>query len=252
MLFPSIKPSPVRRTEEQWQAAISLNRAAALVHSLDGAIQTMYGRYFWPLQPDHPGNDFDIETIAASHSRILRWGGHARLRYTLAQHCVHVADIVQLNRKKLVPGWAWDNKDISAGSPALLGLLHDAPEGYGFCDLTRPVKYSFEGYKEGEDQLMEKIIEVFDVPVDMAIREAVRRVDNMMIFLERDEFVGTPVVPYTNECDHPNITIHDVVPEFYVWPADYAEERFIEKYAEIKAGNGNIIPQEYANRGHLL
>ena len=244
--------SSVRRTDSQWRAAINRNKAVAQASSLNGAIQIMRGRYFWPLQPNHPGNDFDIETIAASHARILRWGGQARERYTLAQHCVHVADIVQLNRKKLVPGWDWDNPDVSAGSPALLGLLHDSPEGYGFCDLTRPVEYSFDGYKEGEDQLMDKIIEEFSIPIDMAIREAVRRVDNMMIFLERDEFVGKPVVPYTNEQDHPRITIHDVVPDFYIWPAHEAEERFLERYAEIVTHAGNKIPREYLRRNYLL
>lgn len=249
MLHPTLeRPAAVCRSDLEWHIAIERNRHQSANSSLNGAIQIYKGRYFWPMEPDHPGNDFDIETIAHGQANILRWGGQAMRPYTLAQHSVHVADIVQLNRHRLVPGWDWANSP----SPALYGLLHDAPENYGFCDLSRPVKYSFDGYKEGEDALMEEIIRQFRVPMNMAIREAVRRVDNMMVFLERDEIMGPPVVPYTNEADHPRITIHDVVPDFYVWSQDEAEYRFLQRFAAITSTGGNYEPLEYLNRGYRL
>lgn len=247
------KPS-VCLSADQWQSMINRNRAVSKVSSLEGAIQIYKGRYFWPLMPKHPGNQIDIETIAHTLAVMPRWGGQTAdkdgnpLRYSVAQHSVHVADICVLNRRKLVPQWDWDN----AGSPALLGLLHDAPEGYGFADLVRPVKYSVKGYKEGEDALMEHIILELDVPVDQAIRECVRRVDNMMVFLERDELMGPPVVPYSNEKDRPHCSIHDLVPEFRVWSAEEAKDRFLRRYQTIIDTNGEYEPLEYTNRGYRL
>lgn len=238
----------------QWQSLINRNQAVAKVSDLGGAIQIYRGRYFWPLQPKHPGNHIDIETIAHTLASIPRWGGQTAdkngdpLQYSVAQHSVHVADICALNRQKLVPKWDWS----LSGSPALLGLLHDSPEGYGFCDLTRPVKYSFDGYKEGENVLMDHIIDVMNVPVDQAIRECVRRVDDLMIFLERDELMGPPVVPYSNEFDHPHLSIHDLVPEFRVWSAKEAKLRFLERYQTIIETDGFYEPLEYLNRGYRL
>lgn len=244
----------VRRTEPEWRSAINRNRAVAKATGIDGAIQIYKGRYCWPLEPFHPGNDFDIETIAHALAVMPRWGGQTSredgspLRYSVAQHSVHVADIAQLNREALVPKWDWS----LSPSPALFGLIHDAPEGFGIADLVRPVKYKVPGYKELDNGLLNAICAKHNVPVDAAIAEAVRRVDNMMVFLERDELVGKPVIPYMNEQDHPRIAIRDVVPEFYVWSAEEAKERFIDKFAEIKAGDGNQVPLEYLNRGHRL
>lgn len=253
MLHPTLVPVAIRSAEE-WKRAIETNRETSARSSLDGAIQIFKGRYFWPLQPDHPGNDIDIETIAHTLAVMPRWGGQTAdkdgnpIRYSVAQHSVHVADIAALNRRRLVPKWNWDNSP----SPALYGQVHDAPEGYGFADLVRPVKYEVVGYKEKEEALMDRINDVLDVPMNMAIRECVRRVDNMMVFLERDELMGQPVVPYQNEQDHPRITIHDVVPDFYVWSAEEAKQRFLKRYIQIVGSNGNYEPLEYLGRGYRL
>lgn len=243
-----------RRTEDQWQSAIIRNRAVAAISDLGGAIQIYKGRYFWPMVPDHPANDFDIETVAHALATMPRWGGQTAdkngnpLRYSVAQHSVHVADISSLNREKIVPDWDWSDRR----SPAAYGQTHDAPEGYGFADLVRPVKYSFDGYKEGENRLMDKFITEFDIPMNDGIAECVRTIDNMMIFLERDELVGQPVVPYSNEKDHPGITIHDVVPDFYVWDALEAKERFLQRWQQIKDTEGNYVPTEYRGGGYHL
>ncbi len=258
MLHPTLAKPAVCRTEDQWRSAINRNRAIAAVSDLGGAIQIYKGRYFWPMQPNHPGNDIDIETIAHALAVMPRWGGQTALigssedgdplRYSVAQHSVHVADICVLNRRKLLPGWDWDKMP----SPAALALLHDAPEGYGFADLVRPVKYSVEGYKENENALMHQIAIDLDVPVNLGISQVVKMVDDMMVFLERDEMMGPPVVPYTNEASHPGITIHDVVPDFYVWSAKEAKDKFLRRWEMIQANDGEYEPLEYANRGYRL
>lgn len=235
------QPRSFRRTESEWRSAIERNRAVTKVSDLAGAIQIYKGRYFWPLCPSHPANDFDIETVAHALATVPRWGGQTAwpdgtpLRYSVAQHSVHVAQIAQRKHRDIVPGWNWDESP----SPALLALMHDAPEGYGFADLVRPVKYCFEGYREAEDRLMNEIIYRFKIPTNTGINECVRRIDNMMVFLERDKLVGQPVVPYSNEMDHPHVTIDQVIPYFEVWSPEYAKEKFLQTYEEIMNGTFN-------------
>lgn len=241
------------RTPVEWATALRRHASVVSVSDLNGAVQITRGRYFWPLEPTHPANDYDIEFIAHVLSGDRRWGGVAvdangdPSDYSVAQHLVHVADIVNLNRRKLVPGWDWDNNP----APTLYGLMHDATEAY-LRDFPRPVKYLMKEYTPAENALMDEIVHQFHIPLDFAIREAVRRVDNMMIFLERDVLVGQPCVPYSNECDHPRISIHDVVPEFHVWDAKTAKRNFLDKFEEVVAHDGNRIPLNYLNRGYTL
>lgn len=130
-------------------------------------------------------------------------------------------------------------------SPALLALRHDDPESYGFCDLTRPVKHNVIGYRDAENNLMEHLITIAGIPSDPEIRHLVKLVDDMMIFLERDELMGKPVVPYSHESTHPRFTIHDIVPNFRVWSPLEAKRRYLERHALIIETNGEYLPNEY-------
>ena len=241
------------RTPDQWRSALARHHAVAKISSLEGVNQITHGRYFWPLEPDHPGNDFDIEFIAHVLAGERRWAGVTMdingdpSDYSVAQHCVHLADIVNLNRATLLSDVDWSGEV----APTLYGLLHDASEAY-LRDVPRPIKAKLGDYYAVEAALMRKIISVFKVPMSAAVQNAVRKVDDMMIFLERDALVGKPCVPYTNENDHPGISIHSVVPEFYVWDAKTAKRKFLEKFEEITTTGGNHIPLNYLNRGYLL
>jgi hypothetical protein len=241
------------RTPEQWERAIAHNRALTAGYDLSGAIQITKGRYFWPLEPQHPANDVDIEFIAHILAGERRWGGIIEdaygnpCDYSVAQHCVHVADIVNLNRDVLIPevNWAWH------ASPAMYGLMHDASEAY-LKDFPRPVKVLMNQYYPAEELLMERILSEFDVPVGPEVRAVVRMVDNMMIFMERDKLIGQPVNPYSNENEHPGVTMDELVPDFRVWSPAEAKRKFLDKFAEIEANDGNLVPLNYANRGFKL
>lgn len=241
------------RTPEKWAIAVARNAEIARVSDLTGAVQITHGRYFWPLEPYHRGNDIDIEFIAHVLAGERRWGGILcdaagdPSNYSVAQHSVHVADIANLNRHKLVPGWDWQNHP----SPAFYALMHDASEAY-LKDFPRPVKGLMKEYKPAEKALMDRILTVFGVPTDMPIFECVRRVDDMMIWMERDKLAGVPVAPYTNEFDHCRVRIDEVIPDFYVWDAKTAKRRFLEKFEEVVGYNGNKVPLEYVNRGYRL
>lgn len=70
-------------------------------------------------QPEH----IDLVDIAASLSRICRFGGNMKLGYTMysvAQHSVYVSMLCS----------NWNNRKR--------GLLHDSDEAYGLLDFIRP------------------------------------------------------------------------------------------------------------------
>lgn len=226
--------------------------AGAGLFKIADAIQITNGRYFVPLDPAHPYNDYDIEYIAHSLSLQCRWMGGTGdlatgepLLYSVAQHSVIVSDLVNMGRTKLVPKWDWEKDD----SPAFYGLMHDASEAY-LCDIPRPLKPCLVGYYDYEAKLMDSIIAYFGIPMSSAIKEAVRRVDNAMIFWERDKLIGIPVEPYGNEDQHPLSTIDEVVPDFYCWSPKEAKQRFLDKFAEIVTYDGNYVPLEYSGRGY--
>ena len=125
-------------------------------------INTYMGRQFWPLAPRV--EDVDIEDIAHALSMQCRFTGHVREFYSVAQHCVLVAEHVP-------PG------------DRLWALLHDAPEAY-LIDLARPVKQSPEmvGYRNAEDRLMRVIAQRFGLGGD--IPASVKDADNRMLMTE--------------------------------------------------------------------
>lgn len=241
------------RTADQWASAIARNRAVAAATGIDDACQITHGRYFWPLTPYHPGNDYDIEFIAHSLATKIRWAGVMTgrngepLTYSVAQHACHVADIVNLNRRVLVPECDWDNHP----SPTKRAFHHDDTEAY-IVDIARPLKPHLGDYMKIEAEMDNRIMHEFNVPVTPAIQKATKIVDNLMIFLERDELVGEPVVPYGMPNTHPGVTIHDLVPDFYVWDAITAKANYLAKHEEIEKYDGNHIPLAYLNRGFLL
>jgi hypothetical protein len=216
-------------------------------------IQIAFGRRFNPLEPIGPDNDLDEVLIGHALSLTNRWNGFTSftdgspLAYTVAQHAVHVADLTQMARRDLVPGWDWENSP----SPAMWGLHHDDPEAI-IADIVRPIKPNLSNYAEFENRIERGIINRFDIPINAGILEAVRRVDNLMIFLERDALMGRPERPYGNERDHPRFTIFDAIPEFCIWSPAEAKERYIAKHREIVAHDGNHVPLQYKNRGFGL
>lgn len=221
------------------------------ITDLGRACQTLNGKFFWPLTPNHPSNRYDIAHIGHSLAVQARWGGWTAdrngdpIRYSVAQHAVHVSDLANMGRWIIMPEIDWDIE----GSPADHGLGHDNTEAY-LVDLPRPVKGELGDYYSIEAALDVRIHSEFQIATSPAIIKTVKWVDNAILFWERDALMGRPEVPYVNEHQHPGGTIYDVIPEFRVWSAKEAKQRFIEKFYEIKATNGNHVPLEYRNRGY--
>lgn len=142
--------------------------------------------------------DIRIEDIAHQLSLQCRWGGCVRVHYSVAQHCVHCAEIL----------------------PTLACLMHDAAE-YVYTDVPAPVRElcGMELYNTRQDAFQGIIaakynfVESADVHnVDMLVREA-----------EREDLLGRP--PRGPRWSQ------RIVP----WTPAYAEQAFLIRFKVLSA-----------------
>jgi uncharacterized protein len=140
-------------------------------------IETRTGVRFQPLSP--VVDDICIEDIAHALSNQCRFSGHVRTFYSVAEHCVRVAELLRY----------W-------GAPTeiqLWGLLHDASEAY-LVDLPTPLKSHpsiGDGYRAAEEALMHAVCARFGLPETMP--DLVRRADAKMLATEvRDLMFARP------------------------------------------------------------
>lgn len=123
-----------------------------------GKMSTYTRRRLNPLTmtPD----DVAIEDIARALSMQCRYNGHVGRFYSVAEHCMLVAEIVD------------DEHKLSA-------LLHDAAEAY-LGDLIRPLKHTpfGAGYLEAEKHVEQQICKAFNLPwpIPAAVMEADSRI----------------------------------------------------------------------------
>ena len=124
-------------------------------------IQTSSGMRFYPQNPEK--STFKIQDIAHALSQLCRFGGHTMHFYSVAQHSVLVAEIVEsLGGSK---------------SDQLWGLMHDATEAY-MIDLPTPIKALFPEYKVMEKALMKVLQKRFgladcgDLEMPAIVKEA--------------------------------------------------------------------------------
>ncbi len=146
--------------------------------AIDGpVIQTASGRYVNPL--DLQRDDVVIEDIAHALANQCRFSGHVHTFYSVAEHSVRVAEILEE---------AGHDVDV-----VLQGLMHDASE-YVLIDVPRPLKSEalFGGaYLDAEAAASEIIFERFDIRVnaDGSHDPAVKAADNVMLATERRDLM---------------------------------------------------------------
>ncbi len=129
-------------------------------------VQTFSGRHFNVLEPR--AADIRIEDAAHGLSMQCRFNGMTRLFYSVGDHSVRVADLLERRH----PG----HHDL-----AMWGLLHDVSEAY-VGDCVRPVKRQLPAFAEIEDRIQHAVAEAFGLPWPMP-RE-VHAADNDLLALE--------------------------------------------------------------------
>lgn len=139
-------------------------------------VQTFTGRRVELLAPDP--ETIAIEDISHALARINRFSGATREAYSVAQHSLHVAELVA--------------RETDDPRVILAALLHDAHEAY-LGDITSPVKRAIE-----EVAVMESLIAMtegallaqirirFGLPIsDLNRRELIRRADLVALATEK-------------------------------------------------------------------
>lgn len=132
-------------------------------------MQTFSGQAFYPLDP-RPA-DIMIEDIAHALGNLCRFNGHCTDFYSVAQHSVMVASLVQ-------------------DRLAMTALLHDASEAY-LSDMPRPLKRGSEIgrlYRDAEYRMERTIAARFGLvfPWPAPVREA----DERMLATECRDLMG--------------------------------------------------------------
>lgn len=122
-----------------------------------GWCETYTGVRFQPLNP--VATDIRIEDIAHALAHQCRYAGHTRFHYSVAQHCVLLADWVRFSAEPGIDVWS----DWHGVNPSLVMLMHDAAEAY-LTDLPRPVKHSMPEYLVAERRLEDLIFYIFGLP----------------------------------------------------------------------------------------
>ena len=116
-------------------------------------IMTFTGRHFHFMHPAL--NEVDIMDIAVSTSREGRFAGHCWSFYSVAQHCVHVSERVEMLLQQT------GLKDpLHIAKVSMCALLHDASEGY-IKDMPSPVKAHLPDYRRMEDTVQDVIMDCF-------------------------------------------------------------------------------------------
>jgi uncharacterized protein len=158
-----------------------------------------------------------IEDIAHALSNIGRFNGHARVFYSVAQHSVHVADLV------------------SHEENALEGLLHDAHEAY-VGDMISPLKWLMReddhecAYPEIVRRIDRLIRQKFGLPRHLS--EEVLHWDLRMLHTEKRDLLGhlQPVWSSykwaTDAQRFPPISTLQITP----WYPQQAKEVFLDRF----------------------
>lgn len=167
-------------------------------------IQTYTGLEFDVTRPD-PAL-IRIEDIAHALSCMPRFAGHTRWFYSVAQHSVHVSQLVPPHLAKAA-------------------LLHDATEAY-ILDMPTPVKAMLPVYRVMETGLMMAIARAFDCwYIDLAARDEVKHADMVALATEkRDLMRNAPWWSVPVEPDE--VRIVPLLPQ-------QAEQLFLARWAEV-------------------
>lgn len=168
-------------------------------------ILTFTGGFYFDLENPDPERIL-INDIAQGLSNTCRFAGQCREFYSVAQHSVHVSE--------LVPRW-----------DALAALLHDAQEAY-IHDITRPLKQLLPDYRDIEKVLERTIAERFDLcwPLPPSVKDA----DLVMLATEQRDLM--PPHADTWYCLRGIVPRHDpIIP----WTPHQARYQFLRRFYEL-------------------
>lgn len=157
------------------------------------------------LEYGNPPEMTESHLIAAGHALhgIPRFNGHIPRHWSVAQHCLLVAEISAIFAEM---------EESDPIAPRRYGLMHDVEEAW-CCDLPSPLKRwlkeNIEGFADGWKELTDGFNEKAHAaaglswPVPRGIEKLVKRADNEALALETmwlhsgtplDAYLATPIL----------------------------------------------------------
>lgn len=129
-------------------------------------VGTFNGRRIDLQNPDP--KQITLRDIAQGLGNQCRFTGQVRDFYSVAEHCIHVAELVPAEHK-------------------LAALLHDAQEAF-IADMSTPMKAEIgAGYREIEDRIVRALDERFSMNGSLiSLPQCVKDADRIMLMTERD------------------------------------------------------------------
>jgi len=151
-------------------------------------------------------SQFTIDDIAHGLSLTCRFGGQCSRFYSVAQHSVHVS--------QLVPA-----------ADAFAALMHDAPEAF-IHDITKPLKGMLPEYKKIEDRVEAAIFTRFGVtlPLPASVKEA----DLVMLSSEQSQLMN-----YHDDWVDRRTPIKGVIPKM---TPKQSKEFFLQRFRQLRNG----------------
>ncbi|MGH6769960.1 MAG: YfbR-like 5'-deoxynucleotidase [Xanthobacteraceae bacterium] len=169
--------------------------------------------------------DVEIEDIAHGLARVARWNGQTvgSHIYSVAQHSLLVETIAR-QRARL----------DRAGRLAV--LLHDAPE-YVIGDMISPFKAVIgDSYQSVEARLLAAIHIRFGLPVALPkdLLALIKAADRAAAYLEATRLAGFSATEARRFFGRPPVLTSTLQRDYLVpWPAEAAEERYLERFARL-------------------
>lgn len=173
-------------------------------------IRTMTGKSFWPMEPTP--DMVDINDIAHALSHQCRFSGHTSKFYSVAQHSVHVSELIRRR---------YNDKQME-----LSALLHDASEAY-LVDVPSPVKKVMPTYRDAEHLVMAAIMQKFGLK---SFDDEIKQADMDALATEARDLMGNPTGW---------IGLDNCTPDVYViqpWEPILARENFLHKFHNLTEG----------------
>lgn len=167
-------------------------------------MQTYLGKKYNLYAPDP--KDIDILDIAHALAYSNRFNGHGRWFYSIAQHSIHVSDLLPTELR-------------------LQGLMHDAAEAYT-GDVIRPLKS--KEYSEFEHMHLKLIYQKFGIkyPFD----PQVKLTDTRILLNEARDVMGGQAFPWEIKgTPFPDLFIGS-------WDPKFAEQKFLDKFHDLTHG----------------
>ncbi len=164
--------------------------------------------------------DVDIRDIAQGLSTTMRFNGQTRRMFSVAEHSVNVARLIQRmgHRKEVVRQ----------------ALLHDAPE-YILPDLCHTLKVlpQFAFYRAMDDAIWAVVAKRFDVPVEM--HPDIKMVDKRMASNEKVYLQGSAMPQHWIDymAKYPLLPDYEADIDQYDVAPGLARRRFLDFFAQV-------------------